>query len=180
MHSRLAIVVVALFTLQGCGSDEVQDPKTMPPVKVDDGNQAGGGNPAGKTTEESTGNSVTKKAPEVKQPETEKTKPKKYKYADMRLAKMQFQMYCIMCHGKKGKGDGPTGKALTPRPRNWTDAEWQKTVTDDRLFKVIRDGGASVGLSVLMAPMPNKEYRTTRQEVIWALVAMVRGFSGKE
>ena len=31
-----------------------------------------------------------------------------------------FKTRCMICHGPKGKGDGPGGKALAPRPQNLT------------------------------------------------------------
>ena len=90
-----------------------------------------------------------------------------------KLAKEQFRTYCMPCHGENGKGDGPMGIVLKPNPRNWTDKSWQESTTDEQMTQVIRDGGASVGLSPLMAPNP--EYRENK-EVIAALVEMVRGF----
>src|SRR4051812_4835505 len=55
-----------------------------------------------------------------------------------------FNTRCAPCHGTSGKGDGPGAAALTPKPRNYTDAVWQKSVTDDQLRKTIIMGGAAV------------------------------------
>ena len=41
--------------------------------------------------------------------------------------------------------------AMQPRPRNFTDKAWQKSVDDKRLVKVLKEGGQSVGLSASMA-----------------------------
>ncbi len=30
-----------------------------------------------------------------------------------------YAKYCASCHGPKGEGDGPVGKALHPKPRNF-------------------------------------------------------------
>ena len=92
---------------------------------------------------------------------------------DRKLARFQFIGYCAGCHGKYGRGDGPTGKNLAKKPRNWTDRSWQKSVTDERLFKVIREGGEAVGLSSLMAK--NTEHYD-HPGVILALVEIVRRF----
>jgi mono/diheme cytochrome c family protein len=32
---------------------------------------------------------------------------------------------CVTCHGAQGKGDGPVGAALKPKPRNFADAKWK-------------------------------------------------------
>src|SRR3989442_1592969 len=53
-----------------------------------------------------------------------------------------FNQRCSTCHGAGGKGDGIAGAALNPKPRNFTDAAWQKSVSDTHLAKVIVEGGA--------------------------------------
>lgn len=58
---------------------------------------------------------------------------------------------CATCHGPQGAGDGPASAALNPRPRNFRDPSWHARATDEHLRKVIVEGGASVGLSPLMA-----------------------------
>ena len=84
-----------------------------------------------------------------------------------------FKTRCTMCHGPGGKGDGPAGMALNPRPRNMTDLEWQKSVTDEHIDKIIVGGGQSVGKSVLMPANPDL---ANKPEVVKALRLMVRGF----
>ncbi len=51
---------------------------------------------------------------------------------------------CAACHGTSGKGDGPAAAGLNPKPRSFSDPEWQKSVTDDHIAKVIVEGGAAV------------------------------------
>ncbi len=92
---------------------------------------------------------------------------------DRKLAKLQFIGLCAGCHGKYGRGDGPLAKNMVTKPRNWTNQTWQASVTDERLFKVIREGGAAVGLDALMAK--NIQYYDN-PAVILALVEMVRRF----
>jgi mono/diheme cytochrome c family protein len=87
-----------------------------------------------------------------------------------------FKTRCTMCHGPGGKGDGPAGMALTPRPRNMTDPEWQKSVTDEHIEKIIVGGGSSVGKSVLMPANPDL---ANKPEVVKALRQIVRGFGPK-
>ena len=59
---------------------------------------------------------------------------------------------CSSCHGDAGRGDGPAGRALDPRPRDFADPRWQSSTSDDRIRYVIRNGGRAAGLSALMAP----------------------------
>jgi len=84
-----------------------------------------------------------------------------------------FQSRCVTCHGTSGKGDGPGSAALDPKPRNYTSAEWQKSVTDEHLKKIIVEGGAAVGLSPLMPPNPDL---IDKPQVVDALVAVIRNF----
>lgn len=93
--------------------------------------------------------------------------------ANQKLAKAHFDSYCATCHGQSGKGDGPAGVALDPKPRDWTDKKWQDSVDDAHVAKTIREGGQSVGLSPLMAPNPNYG---DNPDVINALVAIVRSY----
>jgi hypothetical protein len=62
---------------------------------------------------------------------------------------------------------------LTPKPRNYKDAEWQKTVTDDQLKKAILYGGAAVGKSAAMPSQPDLE---SKPEVLDGLVKIIRSF----
>jgi len=87
-----------------------------------------------------------------------------------------WQQRCSTCHGPNGKGDGPAGSALTPKPRDFTLASWQASVTDEHIEKIIAEGGQSVGLSMLMPANPDL---VSKPEVIKALRAHVRGLAGK-
>jgi uncharacterized membrane protein len=89
-------------------------------------------------------------------------------------AKTIFLQRCTLCHGAKGLGDGPAAAALNPRPRNYTDAVWQKSVTDDQLRAVIVGGGAAIGKSPLM---PANADLKEKPQVVDELVRMVRAFA---
>ncbi|MCC7074773.1 MAG: c-type cytochrome [Deltaproteobacteria bacterium] len=91
-------------------------------------------------------------------------------------AEQIFSTRCTVCHGATGKGDGAGAAALNPKPRDYSDAAWQKSVTDDVLAKVILEGGQAIGKSPLMAPSPDLK---DKPEVIKALVAKVRSFAPK-
>lgn len=72
--------------------------------------------------------------------------------ADAAAGKAKYDMFCASCHGATGNGDGAAAAALNPKPRSFTDAAWQKATTDEKIAKVIKEGGAANGLSPLMAP----------------------------
>ena len=78
---------------------------------------------------------------------------------------------CSTCHGAGGQGDGAAAAALTPKPRNFTLATWQASVTDEHIAKVIVEGGQAVGLSMMMTANPDL---ASKPEVVQALVAHVR------
>lgn len=88
-------------------------------------------------------------------------------------AKKIFATYCSTCHGTTGLGDGAAAAALNPKPRSFTDATWQRTVSDDHLTKVILEGGAAVKLSPLMAPS-KAMFDPEPAGTIDAMVALVR------
>lgn len=87
----------------------------------------------------------------------------------------RYSTLCAGCHGTNGGGDGPSGAALNPKPRNLTDVAWQDTTDDARIYKVIKEGGASVGLSATMAPWGV----VLSDDEIKNMVTKVRGFRGK-
>ncbi|MCA9652114.1 MAG: c-type cytochrome [Myxococcales bacterium] len=80
---------------------------------------------------------------------------------------------CVTCHGNTGHGDGPGAAALNPKPRTFKDPKWQTYTKDDRIAKVIVEGGVSVGLSEGMAPNPELK---DKPEVVAELVKIVRSF----
>lgn len=88
-------------------------------------------------------------------------------------ARELFHKRCVLCHGESGHGDGPGGAALTPKPRVFTDAAWQASVTDDKISEIIVKGGAGVGKSPGMPSNPDLEHKP---EVVSELVKLVRGF----
>ena len=50
-----------------------------------------------------------------------------------------FDKHCAACHGPQGKGDGPTGAMLTPKPADLTSAATTKK-SDADLRTIIEKG----------------------------------------
>jgi uncharacterized membrane protein len=91
-------------------------------------------------------------------------------------AKQLYEGRCAACHGAAGDGAGPAGGALVPKPRNFTDAAWQGSATDDAIATVIVKGGGAVGKSPIM---PASGDLAGKPEVVAELVRLVRGFRPK-
>ena len=94
----------------------------------------------------------------------------------MAEAKKTFDSVCVTCHGASGHGDGPASAGFPVKPRSFADAEWQKSVTDEHIAKVIVQGGPAVGKSPLM---PGNPQLADKPEQVNALVKMIRDF-GKQ
>lgn len=77
------------------------------------------------------------------------------------------------CHGDTGRGDGPAVAKLGIKPPDFSDASWQRRVTDDELRKSIVYGGAAVGKG---SAMPAGHDLGDGAE-LGALVARVRSFA---
>jgi len=91
-------------------------------------------------------------------------------------ARQIFSSQCATCHGPQGRGDGPGAARLNPKPTNFTDPNWQKSVTDDQIEKVIVYGGAAVGKSPIM---PANTDLQADPAVVAALRQMIRGLGGQ-
>lgn len=114
-------------------------------------------------------------APSRPQPQrsTKAAAPAQPNARTMAEAKAVYQSLCVTCHGATGRGDGPGAAALDPKPRTFTDVEWQKSVTDDHIKRTITLGGAAVGKSPIMPAQPALKGQTA---LLDALVQIVRSF----
>ena len=95
--------------------------------------------------------------------------------AERAQGRFMFQTLCVTCHGEQGKGDGPGSAALDPKPRNFSDAAWQKSVTDAHIRNAITMGGAAVGKSPMMPAQPQLK---GSPRVLDAIVDHVRSLAG--
>lgn len=90
---------------------------------------------------------------------------------DPALGAEYYAITCTPCHGATGKGDGAASAALVPKPRDLTDKEWQASVDDEYLRKIIQYGGAAVGKQPTMPPNP---VLGSQPETLASLVAHIR------
>ncbi|HEY7534521.1 MAG TPA: cytochrome c [Thermodesulfobacteriota bacterium] len=89
---------------------------------------------------------------------------------DPAKGKEKFNQICASCHGETGHGNGPAAAALNPKPRNLSDAKYVSTISDEQLFKTIKEGGAAVGKSALMPAWGS----VLTDSDIWNVIAYVR------
>lgn len=89
---------------------------------------------------------------------------------DAAKGKVTFNNTCVACHGPEGKGDGVAAAALDPKPRDLSNGEYVSTLSNEHLYKVINEGGASVGLSPLMAAWGG----VLSEEDTWNVIAYIR------
>ena len=78
---------------------------------------------------------------------------------DVAAGKAKYTMFCNSCHGPTGKGDGPVGAALNPKPRDFSVGDFKFDTdkdgtpgSDTDLRNVIKNGGTAYGGSPMMAP----------------------------
>lgn len=63
-----------------------------------------------------------------------------------------YKLFCATCHGEDGCSTGPGAAGLDPQPAKHCDGNYMNKLSDEHLFKVVKEGGAAVGKSPLMAP----------------------------
>lgn len=76
---------------------------------------------------------------------------------------------CVICHGKKGQGDGQLAGQFEPRPRNFACAATVDGIPDGQLHWIIKNGSPGTA-------MPPFGYLS--DEEIWQLVIYLRSLSG--
>lgn len=84
-----------------------------------------------------------------------------------------YAQNCASCHGPSGKGDGPLSAGLNPQPAKHADGGYMNALSNDHIFKVVKEGGASVGKSPMMAPWGS----SFSDEEIKGLVGFIRGLA---
>ena len=89
-----------------------------------------------------------------------------------KAGKKTYDLMCARCHGSAGKGDGPVSRALPTKPGSLANGQHMKTLTDEYLFTVIKEGGASVGKSPLMPA-----WGGLSDQDVWNVVAYIRSLA---
>ena len=59
----------------------------------------------------------------------------------MERGRAVYVQTCATCHGLEGKGDGPGGAGLNPKPRNFTaQAGWKNGTRLEDIYKTLEEG----------------------------------------
>jgi len=96
--------------------------------------------------------------------------------ADLTAAASSYADTCAKCHGPAGKGDGPKAADLKDKEGkpvaigDLSDCAKMAKVSDDGMFKELKEGGASVGKSKFMTAYGD----AMEDDEIKAMVAYVR------
>ena len=67
-------------------------------------------------------------------------KPKKA----IKKGKKTFKLRCTVCHGERGRGDGPGGKALTPKPADFGSEKVQGQLDGEIFWKISEGRGPMI------------------------------------
>lgn len=60
--------------------------------------------------------------------------------------KTLFEKNCVSCHGEAGKGDGPAGAGLDPKPANFWDIDRKQESSPFQYFNTVRLGVPGTGM----------------------------------
>jgi cytochrome c oxidase cbb3-type subunit 3 len=77
-------------------------------------------------------------------------------------ARQQYDAYCAECHGRDGRGDGPTAMVQQTRPRDFTDCDLMAKISDRKMIDVITNGGYENGMS---PDMPAWKYAFSDEDI---------------
>jgi cytochrome c553 len=162
---RILCAAALAFGASACGGSDVEP--TGQPERA-----------AEAPVESEPGPAVPKPAPTPPKPMAEKPMGEKMSGTTLALGdpaegEKVYQLYCASCHGPRGEGDGPVAAGLNPKPVKHSDGAYMNQLSNEHLFKVIREGGVAVGKSPLMAPWGG----TLSDQQIADVVAFVRSLA---
>jgi mono/diheme cytochrome c family protein len=92
--------------------------------------------------------------------------------ASVRQGQALYERNCVPCHGPTGKGDGPLGLTLNPRPADLSQHAVPGVHTDGQLFDWISHGFPGSAMPAF-APTLTEEER-------WHLVNYIRTLAPKK
>jgi mono/diheme cytochrome c family protein len=83
----------------------------------------------------------------------------------MAVGEQVFQTNCETCHGPEGKGDGPGGAALNPKPRNFHDPAYMDTLSDATMMNTIMNGKPGTGMPAWKGILTESQIKSVMQKV---------------
>lgn len=115
-------------------------------------------------------------------PKEERERPNPVPNSDeaQKRGRLMYQRHCAMCHGDKGKGDGPAARLHAERskraPQDLTDARVQAGMSDGEIFWKVSVGLKENGQII----MPTFAEEIPRDEDRWKLVHYVRALGARQ
>src|ERR1041384_3515053 len=94
---------------------------------------------------------------------------------DAGAGKAVYERKCMLCHGEKGDGKGPSAELLVPAPRDFTSGLYKirttsnKVPADQDIFNVISNGMPGTSMPAWKDVIPDKDR--------WNLVAYLKSFA---
>lgn len=83
--------------------------------------------------------------------------------------RLVYQSNCVPCHGESGRGDGPAGLSLQPRPSDFSQHMLPGQHTDGQVFLWIKNGYPNTAMPAWGGRLSDTE--------IWQLVHYLRSFA---
>ena len=102
-------------------------------------------------------------------------KSKEFKNADIERGTKVYKEYCVQCHGKEGRGDGPGALGLDPKPAVHSELSLSD-YPDDYLYNLIFYGGKSLGKS---SNMPDFGLTLSKQNIADVIAYLRSTFKDK-
>lgn len=85
--------------------------------------------------------------------------------------KAAYALNCAACHGEKGDGNGPAGKVLNPKPRNFGTDKLKAGDSVEALFATITNGLPKTNMTA---------YKHLSEQDRWAIAYYVKSMRLKK
>ncbi len=88
-----------------------------------------------------------------------------------------YQMVCVLCHGADGTGSEQGKKFKVP---DFTDKEWQASITDEKMIKRMIDGSDNPNYGEGVIPLLEMVGIEDPEKAVGEFVPKIRAFAGAE
>ena len=85
--------------------------------------------------------------------------------AAIAAGKKVYNTYCMLCHGEKGDGNGPSGQSLPVKPADFTDKALMKQTDGSLAWKIVTGRGAMPSWAPVLS-----------EEEVWSVIHYLKEF----